>query len=392
MEQSPIRGIPYPSEYEDPFFASFEDMVDFVDEYAEYKPLPGGILSVGPHEFEYMPGVQDEALLGVGYPVRFKENDGDPWLYAIVRMHNPASGQVFISGAEFPAPLTEIEVGSPSMVQIIRMHYPGNFNAGGNAIFWNDIGQGFAWPGPKASLVKMAAVNKVSNSGGLDYVNAQRNSALNGGGTYSAPVWLPVMADNSGDGVTLVNTQWVMSEHAITENYTFYSGDIIDIWCKGTSPNDAEDLSVELTFVLHGYHALLCIGNAPQIEMTISGMSGSDWQGLTDGVHNICPVTSYFRFWYMSSYTTTNWYKIEEWIGRGQTPHFTGDILTLWASYMPTIPYANSTIIFAFDSVYTSVSYTTGISGYIQDRLFQTFVVSGVTFTLNRGPGEWGNM
>jgi hypothetical protein len=201
-----------------------------------------------------------------------------------------------------------------------------------------------------------------------------------------------VFSDNGGQGVPVFRFGWNHNVEANVSQYEFdyrnYGGaGVFDVSVVSTGPKDASGLSVELVFVLKGDQDQVCPGASPSVQLTISGMpEGEDWQGLTDGVHTLCP-TEYSHF-----NNGTN-YAIEIWVDRGwyYGPDY-GDNLSIMAINRWTTDISSRMQLkWRRGTANWQYTYkpTYGTTVAIRNRLFRTFVIGPTTFTLERGAGNW---
>ena len=389
MENTAVKNIPYPSEFEDPFFESFENMMEYMDSNmdVQYAPIAGAS-ALGGDIFSYAVSTEMDRLIKPGVPIRHRLNPGDPWRYAIISV--TGAGQAWFDGAFALGPGGEFQAGSPTMVITKHLFFPGQYQQWGseNALFWENKNEAFIWDGPEAYCVRMAVINKTNKSSGTENANV----VIRPGGPSGPPPGSYAFTDNGGDGPWVRDLSPTFSTQANTNSYGIQKGDNYDMYVRGLPPGDGEDLSATLTFVIKGDEEVDCPGNFPATILTISGMpGGEDWQGLGDGVHTLCPSLYEYR---NDIYTASSFYFSERWYDQ-HSPGYTNDRLEMRARRRddegPLFEF--SAVYMAFGTAtgvyYSTRSWSSGVQGQIRNRLFRVFVLGGVTFTTSRGPGPW---
>jgi hypothetical protein len=220
-----------------------------------------------------------------------------------------------------------------------------------------------------------------------DYVNITRNPSpypFAGVGPCGK-----VFTDNGYMGPSPNATQFNWSMSAKPFSYEFRHGDVYDVAVESTGSKDAQDLTVEMVFVLKGkQYDQYCPQGQPSVQLTISGLGmGETWQGLDDGVHTICPS----RY---NTFDNQYDYRNEYWADRGSYyGPMANDFLRFaainWVGYTAqsrvALSWKKGTGVYFTESIPT----TGTVTGFIKDRLFVTFVLAGVTFTIDRGGGPW---
>jgi hypothetical protein len=402
MELTPYRSIPYPSEYEDPFVDSFDQLMEYLDRNLEtrYSPVYG-CTPMNPQYLNIPIGEVGDHRAAAGCPIRYRGADFDPWRYGYIREWNAEWGIALISGAPIDMGDTQFEVGGPSMVITRHLRYDGNWNHDpADTLFYTDQKGKFLWTGPAAYLVMACAVTDVENTGPTERVNVVRSANHSPYVSNYGP-WVKVFTDNGWDGVDVLSNSWSYATIPKLDQYLFdhlpngVGTPCFDLAVKGDGDPNAVGLSVELIFVLRGDQDQVCPRTAPSVQLTISGMPvGEDWQGLTDGVHTLCPTQYY---WFNNHYT---WYthpyddfRNEHWRDAAwyYGPYYP-DRLQINATNRWTTD-INSRMQFKWGRPGGWYQYTfqpsSGTTGFIQDRLFVSFMIGPTTFTLARGAGPW---
>lgn len=395
MENSPIRGIPYPSEYDNPFTTQFEDFIAFLDQTVEYRYTPvSGFVSTGPDTVEFTGSLALDQAGAKGRPLRHRDNDYEPWQYCIIREWNSIMSPaiVYVDGAPFAGPDSQVEIGGSSQVKQKHLFSAGVFNdTVRTGFFYEKHGNAFRWDGPPARMVRCVVHCKTEDSTVNPVVMPIVNKAYN---AMSSPYWIPMSTAGSGAGIECdagFNSTGATSD---VQAYRVESGDVIDVI---VDPNggtgDAADFSVELTFVLDGHQDQKCLQGYPPVVLTIVDMEpGEDWQGLTNGVHTLCP-NSYGRFRTVSAYYTTSIYTTdaESWLYGSGSSYLAFRAVMMVA---PASTFSNSYIRMKYLVGGTlqlsySLTYSASVYGWIRDRLFTSFNLGAATFTLQRGVGNW---
>ena len=184
----------------------------------------------------------------VGLPVKYSIDAGSTYRYAVLVA--VTSSLLTIAGAPISDDIDELYIGRAEMVVSLAFFIAGNYDdAADSDLLKNDMHSYHKWNlSDYAYLVTFSGVNDTADTGAADpRVNVQINNA-------------GVSTHDSNRGITIAGAAGTWNDHSAaasrvainTSNYRVQYGEEIEVTFEttGSLNNDAEDLTVLMTFVL----------------------------------------------------------------------------------------------------------------------------------------------
>lgn len=175
------------------------------------------------------------ATIKPGYPLKY--TIGGTVYYGIVK--TITANLLTVQGAPLSGDVTALNYGDPVRAVQMVLFIPGYYeDADYTTLIATALGQQLLWMQAPAYLVHFRAKTRIADGSSDGRINVRI-----GGNDVST--------SNSNEGLTLAGTGWYLTEVDIsTANYDIAYGDVIELNANKGTGGDAQELSIELVFVV----------------------------------------------------------------------------------------------------------------------------------------------